>query len=175
MFSLLKVEKISFLFVIIFKIFQNFSLIRYFFYIIFDFRNLFEVTKDSFCITKIIKEFFRRFLREEVVFFSNKISKKLVKNSYTRLELDIKLLIKLKKKRQFGDIKKIFHFLDFSTLKKFLVKSYSSLNLILNCSMKKFSLLKKIYINYQKNNNKKQLILPSQKFRNRIGFLKFLN
>ena len=116
MFSLLKVEKISFLFVIIFKIFQNFSLIRYFFYIIFDFRNLFEVTKDSFCITKIIKEFFRRFLREEVVFFSNKISKKLVKNNYTRLELDIKLLIKLKKKRQFGDIKKIFHFLDFSTL-----------------------------------------------------------
>ena len=159
---LFKVEKTNFYFLFAFDFFQNFSLNSFFFNISFIIKNFFVCILNSFFIAKIIKEFFRRFLRKDVDIFLNKVSKKLIKNQKNPLEINIKLLNKLNKKRKFRDIKKI------------LVKNYSNIKLISNCFMKKISILKKLFINYHKKNNKKQMNIQRQKFRNRISCLKLL-
>lgn len=82
-----------------FDFLKNYQSECFFFNFLYFLVNFLKVVINCFFVDKITKEFFRSFLRKEMVILLKKLCKKLVELNYEKFEIDFKFLKNLKKKK----------------------------------------------------------------------------
>jgi hypothetical protein len=138
---------------------------------IFTLVDFLNVTINFFLVDKIIKEFFRSFLRKEMIILLKKLCNKLGTIKYDKFDIEFKFLKNQKKKKQFWNLNKK---LSVKNLKRLLnFKNYSNIQIKQVKLIKLFFVFKRFSIIYPKKNIKKQLIISYKEFCNKIILLKY--
>ncbi len=137
---------------------------------IFTLTDFLKNTINCIFVDKIIKEFFRSFLRKEMITLMKKLCKKLVAIKYEKIDIGLKFLKNQKKKKQFWNLNKK---LSVKNLKRmFNFKNYSIIQIKQINLIKLFFIFKKFSKIHFKKNIKKEVIIHYKGFCNRIISLK---
>lgn len=153
-----------------FDFLKNYQSECFFFNFLYFLVNFLKVVINCFFVDKITKEFFRSFLRKEMVILLKKLCKKLVELNYEKFEIDFKFLKNLKKKRQIWNHNKKLSFRNIKGLLNF--KNYPNIQIKQINFIKLFFIFKKFSIIFLKKNINKEIIISYKKFYNRIRLLK---